>query len=286
MTDTQTKLYAILGSPVSHSLSPYIYNLSFEKDRLNAAYLAFDCKPDKLKNVLTALKTLGFKGGNVTYPLKRDFYKLSDFLSGEASFTGSVNCFKIGDDKKIYGYNTDCIGFENFLKSKHISTSDKNILLIGAGGAGSAIGYALASSGAKKLYIKGNTLQKPISLIKKIRENFSNIDVDLVKDDDQLRAAICNMDLIINATPVGMGGSSKLPVPQDIVLNKESIAVDIIYNPLKTPFLKKCELCGMKTYNGLGMLIHQAEDCYKLWTNSSLDIEFIQNKIKTKLALF
>lgn len=267
-----TKPLAIIGSPVSKSLSPFIYNESFKKTKKDLVYLAFECKENETQDMANALKKIGILGGNVTYPLKKVFYKICDEVSEHAKIMGAVNCFKMIDGK-IIGYNTDGLGLIDYFEQLNIDYKNENIMLLGAGGAGSSIGMSLAIKGAKNIIIKGGKdREKAKNLAEKIKENFSKTNVDFIYSDIELQREIEKTDILINASPIGMG-DNKLPIPEDINVNKNMIVMDIIYNPRKTPLMKMADKMEIKAYNGLGMLLGQARLCYEIWFDEKLDME-------------
>jgi shikimate dehydrogenase len=269
MLNTETKLFAILGYPVKHSFSPQMQNKWFEKENLNCIYLAFEPKAEDLKKTVESLKFLGFKGVNITIPYKTEVMKYVDFTDEAAKKIGSVNtiAFKGG---KLYGYNTDYLGFSQDLAAKKVSLEDKKVLVIGAGGGARAIIYALKESKAKNIYIANRTLKNAEHLA----EIFKIETVDINK----IGEVLSSVDLLVNTSACGMKKIDILPFKVDKI--KSSLIIyDLIYNKL-TPFTKLAENKGLKIFTGVGMLIRQGACGFRIWTGKYPDIGIVERLLE------
>ena len=269
MLNAETKLFAILGYPVKHSFSPQMQNKWFEKEKLNCIYLAFEPPPEYLERAIESLKTLGFQGVNVTIPHKVEVMKYVDFIDEAAEKIGSVNtiAFKNG---KLYGYNTDHLGFSQDLAAKKVNLKNKNVLVIGAGGGARAIAHALVSSGAKDVYIANRTLEKA--------EKLASIFKIKVFDISRAGELLPEIDLLVNTSACGMKKTDILPFKVDKV--KSSLVVyDLIYNKM-TPFTRLAGDKGLKIFTGDGMLIQQGACGFKIWTGKYPDIEVAEKLLK------
>jgi shikimate dehydrogenase len=269
MLNSETKLFAILGCPVKHSFSPQMQNKWFEKENLNYIYLAFEPKPEDLKKTMESLKLLGFHGINVTIPYKIEVMKYVDFTDKAAKKIGSVNtiAFKGG---KLYGYNTDYLGFSQDLTAKKVRLKNKNVLVIGAGGGARAIVYALKESKVKNIYIANRTLKNAEQLAKMFK--IKAVDINKVEK------VLPDVDMLVNTSACGMKKTDVLPFKVFKVKN-DLIVYDLIYNKV-TPFKKLAEDKGLKIFMGIGMLIRQGACGFKIWTGKYPDIEIAEQLFK------
>ncbi|MDR1122859.1 MAG: shikimate dehydrogenase [Endomicrobium sp.] len=268
MINTETKLFAILGCPVKHSFSPLIQNKWFEKEHLNCVYLAFEPKDYNLECTIESLKKLKFNGFNITVPHKIKALKYIDVIDKNTKKIGSINTVIIKKNK-LYGYNTDYLGFAKDLKVKNIATKNKKTIIIGAGGAARAVVYALKTE-KSQLYIASRTLDTAIILAKEFK--VKAIDINNVKN------VLDSTDLLVNCSSCGMKKNDRLPFNFDKI--KTSLIVyDLIYNK-KTPFVKFAKDNKLKIFTGEGMLIWQGAYAFRLWTGKFPDIKIAEKFFK------
>ncbi|MDR3256656.1 MAG: shikimate dehydrogenase [Endomicrobium sp.] len=269
MLNTETKLFAILGYPVKHSFSPQMQNKWFEKENLNCVYLAFEPKSNNLKKTIKSLKLLRFEGLNITIPYKIEVMKYVDFTDKAAKKIGSINTIVVKNNK-LYGYNTDYLGFSQDLTAKKINLKSKNVLVIGAGGGARAIIYALKNSNAKDVYIANRTLKNAQQLAKVFKVKI----VDIGKVEELLP----EIDLFINTSACGMKKTDTLPFKVDKV--KSSLIIyDLIYNK-ETPFTKLAKDRNLKLFTGEGMLIYQGACGFKMWTGKYPNTKIAEKLLK------
>ncbi len=243
----------IIGYPISHSISPRIHNAVMEHLGIDGIYLAFEVKPSNLKDAIFGARALGFTGLNVTIPYKEEVLRYVKPV-GEAKL--AVNTI---DLRKMEGYNTDVYGVEMAFKNAGIELKEKIALVVGAGGAGKAIALAIMKMGAK-VVITNRTETRGLKAVRELREYGECIFYPMDKIRD------LKVDLIANATPLGMKGfSSEIPVPEEI-LKPGMIVFDAVYNPVETLLVRKAKERGCKVVSGLDMLIHQAEKAFEIWT--------------------
>jgi shikimate dehydrogenase len=270
MLNTKTKLFAILGYPVKHSFSPQMHNKWFEKEKLNCDYLAFE--PDdmlNLKKTIESLKILKFSGFNITLPYKVSAMEYIDVLDKAAKKIGSINTIA-AKNGKLYGYNTDYLGFTWDLISKKVNLKNKNVLIIGAGGAARAVTYALKTLKAKNIYISSRTLAKS----EYIAKTFKIKSVDISK----VVGIFPKIDLLVNSSSCGMGEYDILPF--NACEFKNSLMIyDLIYNKT-TPFVKFAKDNGLKIFTGEGMLIHQGACAFEIWTGKHPDVKIAAQLLK------
>ncbi len=275
-----TQLTALLGHPVEHSKSPFMHNTAFKRLGLPYAYLAFDIEPHQLKDAVEALKTFNAAGFNLTMPLKQSIIPFLDELSPEASLTGAVNTVKIQEGKLI-GYNTDGRGYIMSLEERGFRAKDKTIVLAGSGGAARSVALSLMLEGCQHLILLNRSLSSTheIAEMLHLAAPLSKVDVDTLSQD-HLAAALEKADLLINATPLGMGDLTDQSIVEDATMLKPPLLVsDLIYHPAKTKLLKQAKKRKCDTVNGLGMLLWQAALAFKIWTGNDMPTDHVKKHL-------
>ncbi len=224
-----------------------------------------------LPDLLGAARATGFRGVNVTYPCKEAALPLLDAVSAEASRIGAVNTVTIDPDGRTTGYNTDCIGFRRGFEEAfgRESATGATVLLVGAGGAGRAVAFALFDLGVREVILTDRSQSQAESLAAALRSHFGEQSCRLTS---QPKAALPSVAGVVNATPVGMIGVPGLPIAVDGITARHWVA-DVVYSPLETAFLKAARACGARTMGGAGMCIHQAAEAFRLFTGTAADVE-------------
>ena len=272
-----TRLYALIGSPVGHSGSPAMYNYSFEKLGIDAAYLAFDIPLEKTKDAIDAFRTLNVGGFNITMPNKTAAAQLVDRLSPAAELVGACNTVVVEEDKTMTGHITDGIGFVRNLKEQGVGIEGKKIVLLGTGGAATAIAVQAALDKASEIAIFNRkdeffaNGEKTVEKIKKAVPSMKKIYIEDIDDEKKLGEAIAGSDLLINATRAGMSPwENVLPVPEEL-LHKDLAVADVVYNPRETLLIKKAKEAGCKAaVGGIGMLLWQGAAAFELFTGKEM----------------
>lgn len=281
--DSSTKLYCLIGNPITKSLSPSIHNYVFNKEKVNAVYLTFNINKKDLKNVVNSFKAIDVKGFNVTIPYKIDIINFLDKLSYEAELIGAVNTVK-NKNGKLIGYNTDGLGFLKTLKERNISLKGKNVLILGAGGAAQSISLTVANEKVKSIIILNRTISKSRKLVKKIKSRFSKIECNYGSLSD-VHIDFDKIDILVNCTSIGMYPNED-QIPIDLYkFSKNVIVYDIIYKPLETKLIKIAKELEMIAIGGLDMLIYQALLSDEIWLGKKLEIENIKNTLKRRILL-
>ena len=276
MIDAKTKVIGLIGHPVEHSFSPIMHNAAFKDKGLNYVYVAFDVLPENLKYVIDGAKALGIVGFNVTIPHKIEIMKYLDEIDRDAQLIGAVNTIKIENGRAI-GYNTDGIGARKALEEEIGKVKDKNIIIYGAGGAARAVAFELAKN--NNIIIANRTIEKAEKLAKEIAEKLGKEFGREVKFDS-LDADLEGVDIVINATPIGMYPNVNVePIVKADKLREDMVVMDLIYNPLETVLLKEAKKVGAKAINGLGMLIYQGAIAFKIWTGVEPNVEVMKEAI-------
>ncbi|MDA7026865.1 shikimate dehydrogenase [Bacillus sp. CLL-7-23] len=271
-------IYGLIGNPVAHSMSPDIHNAAFQDLSLDGYYHAFCVKNESLEEAVNGMRALGIQGFNVTIPHKVSIIKYLDRIDQSAKILGAVNTVR-REKEQLVGYNTDGEGFLKSLKQSLKKPIDElMILIIGAGGAARAIFTTLASQHPKQLDVANRTPQKAEAFIS-LYEGKTRA-LSLAEAEKNL----ASYDVLIQTTSVGMHPNLEA-CPLNVTKAKKTCLVcDIIYNPLKTAFLKQAEAKGLEILNGIGMFIGQAALSFKLWTGHEPDMEKMKSIVLRKLG--
>lgn len=260
MITAQTRLYAVLGDPIGHSLSPVMQNAWFEEADLNAVYLALQTPLSTAAAAMRALPALGVAGVNVTVPLKEIAARIADRHDQRVAALGAANVLRLEPDGALSAFNTDADGFVAALDEAHPGwgARTRSALVLGAGGAARAIGYGLAQAGVASVVFCNRTRANAEEAAARIRGGG-------VTPWERMADAFAAADLIVNATTLGLSGkdSPKWPIE---AASRGAIVADAVYKPLRTPLLIAAEARGLATMDGLGMLIHQGALAFQLWT--------------------
>lgn len=250
---------AVIGHPISHSLSPLIHGHWFRAYGIEGNYQAIDIAPDDLTAHINALRDQGYVGFNVTVPHKQAIMNICDTLDDTARAIGAVNTVVIKDGK-IEGRNTDAFGFIGNLKQEQPKLDFKRgpALVLGAGGAARAVIHGLLAEGVPEIRLANRTRGNAEVLAR----DFRNVRVIDWAD----RTASCeNVNLLTNTTVLGMKGQAALDM--DLAnLPETSIVYDIVYKPLLTDLLQQGQARGLSIVTGIGMLLHQARPAFAAWT--------------------
>ena len=279
--DGYTRLAAVVANPIKHSISPFIHNSAFEATNTNGVYLAWEVDEAELAETVANIRRYQMYGINLSMPYKEQVIPYLDQLSEEACLIGAVNTV-VNREGTLIGYNTDGKGFFKSLPSFKISR--KRLVLLGAGGAAKAILAQAILDGVSQIsvFVRSSSMEKTRPYLEKI-QNATGFRVDLfaLEDVQDLQDSITKADLLVNATSVGMDGSSQ-PIPTSIVLPEKLLVADVIYQPFETPFLKWARNQGNQSINGLGMLLYQAAEAFQLWTRKEMPTDQIWDLLKQK----
>lgn len=279
--DGYTRLAAVVANPIKHSISPFIHNQAFEATHTNGVYVAWEVETTDLAETVANIRRYQMFGINLSMPYKEQVIPYLDQLSEEACLIGAVNTV-VNREGTLIGYNTDGKGFFKSLPSFKISR--KRMILLGAGGAAKAILAQAILDGVSQIsvFVRSSSMEKTRPYLEKI-QNATGFRVDLfaLEDVQDLQDSITQADLLVNATSVGMDGSSQ-PIPTSIVLPEKLMVADVIYQPFETPFLKWARNQGNQSINGLGMLLYQAAEAFELWTGKEMPTDQIWESLKQK----
>ena len=276
-----TRLTALLGSPVAHSISPLMHNEAFQLLDLDYTYLCFEVNEETLPAAVDGLKACGIRGFNLTMPNKNKIVELLDELSPAARLIGAVNTV-VNDDGHLTGYNTDGVGYMQAVKDAGYDITGKTITIMGAGGAATAICAQAALDGVEKIHIFARETSRFWDRTQKLAENInSTLPCKAVlhenKDTAALAQAISESALLLNATSVGMAPNTEGTIIEDTSLyHPDLIVSDVIYNPRETRFLKEAREAGCRTFNGMYMLLYQGAEAFRFWTGKEMPVKEIK----------
>lgn len=279
----KTQLFAVLGHPIAHSLSPLMHNASFNAIGLDAVYVAFDVPPEKLMGVLPAMAELGFCGINLTVPLKETaFLGLAD-IDESAQRLGSVNTVKISSGK-LTGHSTDGDGFlTSFEEEFGCSVKGAAVFILGCGGAGRAVAIACAYAGAEKLVLANRNRARAEKLSSEIAALGINVKIQVPDEPADWVPACANSDIVVQATSVGIHGDESASLLPAEAFRKGQMVYDLVYMFPETGFMRTASKPGAAVANGLGMLLHQGALSFKIWTGKDADITAMRHALETKV---
>ena len=265
-------LVGLIGANIGGSLSPALHDDAFAAAGMAGHYHLMDVaeRPGRLEDLLAAARTARFAGVNITYPFKEAVIPLLDSVSPEATEIGAVNTVVINKAGYTTGHNTDRSGFRRaFLESLGADCAkDKSVLLLGAGGAGRAVSFALMDIGVALLKVHDPDANRASSLCADLARRFGAGRCEVLGAPESAASSVAG---IINATPVGMRGHLGLPMAIDSIEPRHFVA-DVIYTPLDTQFVLAAQRKGSRTMNGSGMCVHQAVEAFRHFTGRSPDV--------------
>ena len=275
MITSKTSFLALIGNPISHSLSPVMQNAAIKYLGLDLVYLAIPCKNEDFKTIINSLKKMNCKGVNITIPFKEKVIDLCSDISPVAKKVQAINTLKLDSNRDWIGTNTDVYGFIYPLRNTNLST--KKSLVLGSGGAAKAVIQGLIDLNLSQITVISRNKNSLNDLIINFKEQ--KLIEGLLSDNEKIHNLIEDADLIVNTTPVGLfkdeNESDRLPFGKNIwePLNSETIVYDLIYNPSPTALLKLCNKKNCMTIDGKQMLIAQGAKSLSYWTEG-LDIPY------------
>src|SRR5438034_4939082 len=277
----------VLGDPVAHSLSPQMQNAALRACKIDMQYARFHIRANELRSALRSLRALDFIGVNLTVPHKIAAFAQMDHADESASRAGAVNTIRVRD-KKLLGSNTDGEGFLRAIRTEFsVDVRDLRVLILGAGGGtGHAIAWQCALENCERLVLVNRTLEKANALAERLRSFFAGPHVlgpvarleAVAWDEAALRAQVGDVDLIVNATPLGMNPSGPTPIPARL-LAPHHIVFDAVDGPSKTSLLRAADEAGARGANGLPMLLHQGALSFSNWFDREAPIDAMRRAL-------
>ncbi len=270
-----TRKYALIGYPLGHSLSSFIHEAGFKSLGLKASYEILETPPETLVDRVKFFKSQGYRGFNVTIPLKLPITMFLDSVDASADIVNAVNTVVIDPQtREMRGYNTDVLGFRNAIP-EDVTLCGKVAGVLGTGGAARAAITALAQAQMKEIKLFTRNVPNSLELVNYLRKTFPNVEFNTYQIE-RIRD-LSDIDLLVNTTPIGMLGRAAdfTPVEENELrtLKQGAVVYDVIYNPKKTILLKLAQKYGYRTINGVDMFIHQALAAEQIWTGRTPDFK-------------
>jgi shikimate dehydrogenase len=276
----------VFGDPVAHSLSPQLQNAALTQSKIDMQYARFHIRPNELASALAFISKLDFVGVNLTLPHKIDAVGLVDELDENAKRIGAVNTIKI-EDGKLRGFNTDGRGFSRAIREEFsVDLRDLRVMVLGAGGGARAIALQCAKENCERLVIANRTVEKAQKLADDLRDFFAGPRVlgpvarlqAIALEDAAIRFQIANVDLVVNATPLGLSRGDASPIPARL-LAPHVMVYDTIYSDKHTPLVSAAIEAGARGANGLSMLLHQGALAFEIWFQREAPLEAMRKAL-------
>ena len=275
----------IIGYPLKHSLSPAFQQAAFDYYCLPVRYEAWETPPEGLPEVVSGLRDGRCIGANVTVPHKETVMQLLDEVDDLAQEIGAVNTI-VNRDGKLCGFNTDAEGFDRSLEEEGYAVAEKVAVVLGAGGAARAVGFALARRGAKGVTFVNRDVTRAQRLVEDLGSLEPECDVTYAGyDESDLENALRECDLIVNATVVGMkhgAAENRSPLPANLIPS-EALVFDLVYNPPVTRLLREASERGARTVRGVSMLVYQGAASFQLWTGNRAPVGLMFERVMEAL---
>lgn len=275
------KVLGVIGHPVGHSLSPAMQNAAIEALGLDAVYVPFDVAPEELGQAIEGIRALGIAGVNVTIPHKEAVIPLLDKVEDDAREIGSVNTVaNVGG--RLIGSSTDGPGFMRSLAEAGCAPGGYKAVVLGAGGAGRAVTFALAKVGAK-VVVLDEMAGKAERLARDVQKAAEPGMVHAEPGIERLAEHLQRANLLVNCTPVGMHPEEEAMPVQPELLRDDLIVFDLVYNPVRTKLLAAAEAAGARTVTGVKMLVYQGALSFRRWTGIDPPIDVMEAAVLEQL---
>jgi len=289
-----TRLCAVYGFPIRHSASPAMHNAAFARLGLNWRYLAFEVHPDNLRAAIAGAKAMQFSGLNLTVPHKLLAMQIVDELDESSKTWGAVNTVRfeaknaagqwrplhefsesISGEIRTQGFNTDSDGIARALREDlGLKLTGLKVLQVGTGGAGQVAALRMAMENVAELFLTDCVMSKAEAVAEEIRKRYPRVKVTIGFPKGEV-------DLLINATPIGLKAGDPSPVDEKQFSLRQTRAVyDMVYKPAETKLLALAKAAGCKTSNGLGMLLHQGAAAFEIWTGQAAPVDVMRRALE------
>ena len=263
-----SKIYGLVGYPLGHSFSPLMHNAAFGKLNISGEYRLFSKQPEELESFLLRMDDENIWGLNVTIPYKETILSFNQIeLDNSAPYAKEIQAINtiVKKGESLKGFNTDVAGFLRHLNKLNFNPINKRVAILGAGGAGKAVAYAVAKKGVSQVVIFDIDNEKADGVSLMLKELFPELDVSTVDNIEQLD--MISKDLLINATPVGLAKDDPCLI-EDSMLHEDLFVYDLVYNPSPTKLLSLAKDKGLRCSDGLGMLVYQGAFSFIYFTET------------------
>ena len=284
-SEGKSLLFGLLGDPVAHSLSPFIMNRAFAALGLDAIYMAMGVRPDRLAISFAGLTALGIGGLNVTYPYKEEILYHVDAISPEAEIINAANTIARFDDE-LHAFNTDAPGTANAIETfTGTSVVGCDAFIYGVGGSARAAAYGLLERGVRHVTFGARSVDRGAMASERLGEAFPEQWVGFVPLDDESKSerkiALKNAHIVINATPVGMIDHEETRLIENPAwISPGQLYFDFVYHPRHTMFLDTAKRAGATTLGGLALLVSQAAESFRVWTDQAFDVKEMMEAVE------
>ena len=285
-----TKFAAVIWQPLSHSLSPIIYNTSFKAQDLNMVYIAFETGEDDTMDRIEHLKALDVQGINITMPGKFNAMQTVDRLDAAGQYVNAINMITRDDKGQWVGYNTDGAGLWLAIKNRGVELVGKRLVVYGSGATSRIIIAQAVIEGMTDISVVARNIQEKDLLIKlcdALRADYPQINLKLIdlSDQDHVGQAVKHAEIVIQSTSLGMGSSQGQSILADENwLQEGTVVMDVIYEPMETRFMQQAKARNCVVIGGLDMLVYQAKLNYQLFAHKEMPVQVVFDTIKGQLA--
>jgi shikimate dehydrogenase len=276
----KTKVCAVIGDPIEHTLSPTMHNAAFEHLKLDFVLLAFRVVPDQLEHAIKGVRGLGIRGLNVTMPHKTAVTEFLDEPDAAVKFLGAANTV-LNQGGRLRGFNTDGVGALKALKNNGVTLNGKKVLLLGAGGAAKAIAFCLARE-VDEVCILNRDARKARELADVMQPCGKKI-VGNELSPTEIAKELRDSDVLINATSVGMAPNIFESLVRHELLGPDLCVMDIVYDPVETKLIREARAAGAKVVNGVEMLLYQGAASFEIWTGYQAPVDVMREALLGKL---
>lgn len=278
-----TRLYGIVGWPITHSRSPAMHNEAFAALHLDAKYLAFGVRPSKLRDAIRGLAAIGVKGFNVTIPYKQSVMPLLDRVDEDAAAIGAVNTV-VNQRGVLHGFNTDAPGLVRALEEHKVRCKNSEVVVVGAGGAARAAVAGLLRAGAKRVTVSSRRKEQADELLEDLQPLAGKAKLESFALEKTPQRCYREAALLVQSSSATMDDgpeahvfAERLPIQ---LLPKKAVVTDLVYSPRETTVLRAASKRGLQTVDGLGMLLHQGAIAFERWTKKKAPVDVMRKALE------